>query len=272
MPMASPSSDMPGTPHSQTMSTESSLTLSTYSPKGTNEAFYNTLASMDDPLLDDTYFVIAIDDNVFMYPADSNIINNPRRAAKDAYPERIRVLRCPPESRIPVFYPDELLDADMPKVSSPQILRLIHLEMTFVVFAASQTGIFENVANLNKVRDTQTIWATYCNLRAAEQAWAYAQTNGWVTTGDPIEVGLAQSDRTHHLPKSCLEARNPMSSGHKSYAVYRGVRPGVYCSWVEAAFQVVGTTKGEYCSFDTFEAATKRFQEKLAEGNVQTLG
>ncbi|KAH8794366.1 hypothetical protein DL96DRAFT_1724404 [Flagelloscypha sp. PMI_526] len=115
----------------------------------------------------------------------------------------------------------------------------------YVIFTGNQGGVYYNHEHVNRIvkNDTSTVYMSYPTRRRANDAWQYALAKGFATIGCAQALGRQQlqqlTQESYHLPSSATACLSPMSRD-RYYIVMKGIRPGIYGSWVEAAIQVLG--------------------------------
>ncbi|KAJ7678250.1 hypothetical protein DFH06DRAFT_1121749 [Mycena polygramma] len=139
----------------------------------------------------------------------------------------------------------------------------------YAVFYGAEVGTFTEWARVQRAITGGGV-AIHCGFDSIESATAaldYARLQGWTADSNPPPGHSA-------LPLSAQYEDNPLTSGRANdlwYAVCRGVRPGVYRSYLECALNTVGV-KGNLCaSFATRQEAETAFTNVTVAGYVRTI-
>ncbi|KIY61034.1 hypothetical protein CYLTODRAFT_480829 [Cylindrobasidium torrendii FP15055 ss-10] len=137
----------------------------------------------------------------------------------------------------------------------------------YVVFIGRETGAVHTWPECQQLVSgvRYNIYQGYQSYAHASQAYAHALENGFV-------------HKSSELPRDWrLNVRNPGPlfigvTSRKVYVVFRGIRPGVYTTYLEAMVSVLGVNGNVFRSYDNeavaradFIAATKR------DGEVKAL-
>ncbi|KAH8797381.1 hypothetical protein DL96DRAFT_1565613 [Flagelloscypha sp. PMI_526] len=146
----------------------------------------------------------------------------------------------------------------------------------YVIFTGNQGGVYYNHEHVNRIvkNDTSTVYMSYPTQRRANDAWQYALAKGFATIGCAQALGRQRlqqlTQESYHLPSSATACLSPMS-GDRYYVVMKGIRPGIYGSWVEAAIQVLGVHRTIYKALETYYDAENCFNEALHMNKVEFL-
>ncbi|KAJ7689747.1 hypothetical protein B0H16DRAFT_1273676, partial [Mycena metata] len=139
----------------------------------------------------------------------------------------------------------------------------------YVIYFGREVGVFESWNDVVPRTSGHglTIYAGYNSLRAATAALQYARAKGWTGDTSPPPYDAAP-------PRPSDFADNPLNQGainNRWYAVCRGIRPGVYRSYLECSLNVSGVKRSLHNSFNTRAEAEEAFSSALRTGLVQTL-
>ncbi|KAJ7471335.1 hypothetical protein B0H11DRAFT_1913955 [Mycena galericulata] len=141
----------------------------------------------------------------------------------------------------------------------------------YVVFYGDPAGVFftwdEAEAAVKGVPGA--IFRGYQTVPAAHAAFAYARARGWTRSfnspsGPPMDALPS--------PSQPLDYPNPLHDSNVLddtwYIVYRGIRPGVYHSFLEAQLNTVGLSSALYDSVTGREEAFALFARAREDGRV----
>ncbi|KAF9017039.1 hypothetical protein BDZ89DRAFT_1141022 [Hymenopellis radicata] len=131
----------------------------------------------------------------------------------------------------------------------------------YVVFAGRQTGVLRTWAECNAAtsRFSGAIFQGYLTRDFAAAAFQHALQARLVRNG----LTAARTYRKIRVRNATLTVRSddgPLSLGvtHKAwYNVYAGTQPGIYASYVEAAFHYVGIPNSHHDSYPSYGQAPR---------------
>ncbi|KAH8818701.1 hypothetical protein DL96DRAFT_1560248 [Flagelloscypha sp. PMI_526] len=140
----------------------------------------------------------------------------------------------------------------------------------YVIFVGTDVGIYFNYEEAIEVaRNNGTIWQSYPTFHRAAGAWEYARERQLVGSSSPA-IGLSMFNNTIHRPVSAEACASPLTVRY-FYSVSKGIRPGVYGSWLEAGCQVIGQSGSDWKKFPTWAQADAHFARKLEANMVEFL-
>ncbi|KAJ7062986.1 hypothetical protein B0H15DRAFT_807851 [Mycena belliarum] len=136
----------------------------------------------------------------------------------------------------------------------------------YAVFFGGEVGVFEHWSDVQPriTGHGLAIYSGFKNVTAAEAALQYARSQGWTSDSSPP----TSDTRTHSTYTD-----NPLNSDPNSrwYVVCRGVRPGVYHSYLECSLNTSGVP-GNLCNaFDTQAEAEQAFTQAEEQRLVRAI-
>ncbi|KAJ7430147.1 hypothetical protein B0H11DRAFT_2247749 [Mycena galericulata] len=141
----------------------------------------------------------------------------------------------------------------------------------YTVFYGNPSGVFltwdEAAAAVRGVKGS--IFRGYATVPDAHAAYAYARARGWTRSlNGPVEPSMAALPS----PSQPLDSVNPLHGtdalNETWYIVYRGIRPGVYHSFLEVMLNTSGLSNTLYDSVTGRAEAFALFAQAQEDGNV----
>ncbi|KAJ7060345.1 hypothetical protein C8F01DRAFT_1142355 [Mycena amicta] len=156
----------------------------------------------------------------------------------------------------------------------------------WVVFHGLHPGVFDSwqLAKPEVHRVSGALHCKYPSYTAAMEAFSFAATRSWTRTVSP--GGGSASRPISYVPLPIrtvdpdtleLTSPNPLQSGQhiedgKWYFVYKGIRPGIYRSYLESQLNVVGISIAVHDSHTgTLDFAISHFLQAAERGEVAEL-
>ncbi|KAJ7729513.1 hypothetical protein DFH07DRAFT_781906 [Mycena maculata] len=122
---------------------------------------------------------------------------------------------------------------------------------TYTVFFGGEVRVFEawEDAQRSVTGHGLALFSGFPNVQAATTALEYARSMGWTADSQ------LPPSTTASIPAPDPSADNPLNIGAAGsgvwYAICKGVRPGIYCSYLECGFNVSGIKGTLFSTFDT---------------------
>ncbi|KAJ7180032.1 hypothetical protein C8R43DRAFT_941762 [Mycena crocata] len=139
-----------------------------------------------------------------------------------------------------------------------------------VVFWGGESGVFESWSDTQQsiTGHGLAIHAGFPTVAAANAAFEYARAQGWTSDSSP------PSPSPHSMPPPSPLTDNPLTAGRRHplwYAVCRGLRPGIYRSYLECSLNVSGVRGSLFASFKTVDQAREAMREATDKKWIQVL-
>ncbi|KAJ7053212.1 hypothetical protein C8F01DRAFT_1235939 [Mycena amicta] len=148
----------------------------------------------------------------------------------------------------------------------------------FVVFRGYQVGVVDDwsavQSKTSKFRCA--VYSGYQSRADATRAFDHAVQAGLTSTTPPspgeLVLRASKTPRpiTAHDFSLFGDRIRARGSQEPWYAVYIGIRPGVYATWLEAALNTMAVQGAVFHKAESFDDAVQRFALAEAEGHVKT--
>ncbi|KAH8813865.1 hypothetical protein DL96DRAFT_1561250 [Flagelloscypha sp. PMI_526] len=198
-------------------------------------------------------YAVQMGENIFVYSPGSHVAWYPQPAVT-FYNSVTETVEKPPGSRLPGL--SWLLRVTLLLLTITEGTKDQTSKAYISTYSITLTPISSEEAR-EIAQDTTTIWQAYPTFRQAVRAWEYARERQ-LTGTSPEAIGMSMFDDTFHRPALEETCRSPLTVRH-FYCVSKGIRPGVYGSWLEAGCQVIGQSRPDWKKFPTWARADAHF-------------
>ncbi|PBK66556.1 hypothetical protein ARMSODRAFT_1021353 [Armillaria solidipes] len=152
----------------------------------------------------------------------------------------------------------------------------------YVVFFGREPGVYTSWDEcLHRVSGaSEAVFTTYRGMEVVTAAYQYAQKRGWTGTTGRHGISFIHGDGFVapqpidflRAPESAFETALTIGQDCRCWhIVYRGIRPGIYRTYLETTLNVVGLRGNTHESFESLNVARAKFRIALQQSRAVAI-